>query len=64
MSEKKKVYGEGILKNSVRETAVYVDKKGNTWICDKDAIGDIDPNKPLEKQNIERCQIMPFDHGG
>jgi hypothetical protein len=64
MSEKKNVYGEGILKNSARETAVYVDKKGNTWICDKDVVGDIDPNKSLEEQNIERCQIMPFDHGG
>jgi hypothetical protein len=64
MYTEKKVYGEGILKNSARETAVYVDKKGNTWICDKEVIGDIDPNIPLEEQNIDSCQIMPFDHGG
>jgi streptogramin lyase len=62
--EKKSLFGEGVLKTSSRELAVYVDEKGDTWICDKDAIKSIDPNKPLEQQNMERCQIMPFDHGG
>ena len=62
--DKKSLFGEGVLKTSARELTVYVDKKGDTWICDKDAVKDIDPNKPLEQQNMERCQIMPFDHGG
>jgi hypothetical protein len=64
MSNKKKVFGEGILKTSARELTVFVDEDGNTWICDKDAVKDIDPGKPFAEQNIERCQIMPFDHGG
>jgi hypothetical protein len=64
MDEKKSVFGEGILKKSARELAVFVDEEGNSWICDKDAVKDIDPNKPFSEQNMERCQIMPFDHGG
>ncbi|MBD3383105.1 MAG: hypothetical protein GF404_13045 [candidate division Zixibacteria bacterium] len=64
MEEKKSVFGEGVLKTSARQLSVFVDDKGNSWICDKDAVKDIDPNKPFEEQNMERCQIMPFDHGG
>jgi len=64
MSEKKSLFGEGVLKTSARKFEVFVDEEGNTWICDKDAVKDIDPNKPFADQNIERCQIMPFDHGG
>ena len=64
MSEKKSVFGEGVLKTSARAMEVFVDEEGNTWICDKDAVKDIDLNKPFAGQNIERCQIMPFDHGG
>lgn len=64
MEEKKSVFGNGVLKNSARQLSVFVDDKGNSWICDKDTVKDIDPNKPFEEQNMERCQIMPFDHGG
>jgi len=64
MSDKKKIFGEGVLKSSARELSIFVDDNGNTWICDKDAVKDIDPNKPFSEQNLERCQIMPFDHGG
>jgi hypothetical protein len=64
MEEKKSVFGNGVLKTSARELTVFVDEKGNSWICDKDAVKNIDPGKPFEGQNIERCQIMPFDHGG
>jgi hypothetical protein len=64
MAEKKSVFGEGVLKTSARELAVFVDEKGQTWICDKEAMKNIDPNRPFEEQGIERCQIMPFDHGG
>jgi streptogramin lyase len=56
--------GNGIVKTSAREIAVVVDEKGYTWICDKDAVKGIDPNRPLTEQNIESCQVMPFDHGG
>ena len=56
--------GNGILKNSARELAIVVDKKGYTWVCDKDAVKSIDPNRPLAEQNIESCQVMPFDYGG
>jgi len=58
------VFGNGVLKQSARELAVFVDETGNTWICDKDAAAQIDRSKPFEAQNIERCQVMPFDHGG
>ena len=64
MDNKKAIFGNGILKTSARENAVFVDEKGNTWICDRDAIKDIDRTKPFEDQNIERCQVMPFDFGG
>jgi len=64
MSETKTVFGNGVLKNSARELAVFVDEKGHTWICDKDAAAQIDKNKPFAEQNIERCQVMPFDNGG
>lgn len=62
--EKKTVFGEGVLKTSARELAVLVDDNGDTWICDKDAVKDIDRSKPFAEQNLERCQVMPFDHGG
>jgi streptogramin lyase len=64
MEEKKSIFGNGVLKTSARELAVFVDEKGNSWICDKDAVASIDRNKPFEGQNIERCQVMPFDNGG
>lgn len=64
MQNKNTKFGNGILKTSARELAVYVDEKGFTWICDKDAVKSIDRNKPFAEQNIERCQVMPFDHGG
>jgi hypothetical protein len=64
MEKTKSLFGNGVLKNSARELAVFVDEKGHQWICDKDALKDIDRNKPFEGQNIERCQVMPFDHGG
>jgi hypothetical protein len=62
--EKKSVFGDGVLKTSARELAVIVDDNGDTWICDKDAVKDIDRSKPFADQNLERCQVMPFDHGG
>jgi len=37
MEQKQTVFGNGILKTSAREFTVFVDEKGNTWICDKDA---------------------------
>ena len=58
------IFGAGVLKTSARQLAVFVDKDGSTWICDKDAVKNIDPNKSFAEQNLERCQIMPFDHGG
>lgn len=64
MEERKSIFGNGILKTSARELAVFVDEKGNSWICDKDAVTSIDRSKPFEDQNIERCQVMPFDNGG
>ena len=64
MDQKKPVFGEGILKTSARELTVFVDEKGDTWICDKDAAQAIDRSRPFSDQNIERCQVMPFDHGG
>jgi hypothetical protein len=64
MEQTKSVFGNGVLKNSARELAVFVDEKGNQWICDKDAVAQIDRTKPFSEQNIERCQVMPFDHGG
>ena len=64
MEDTKSVFGNGILKASARDLAVFVDEKGNSWICDKEAVKNIDPNKPFEEQGIERCQVMPFDHGG
>ncbi len=56
--------GNGINKDTARPLEVYVDINGNEWICDKEVISDIDPERPLEDQNIIRCQMMPFDHGG
>ena len=64
MENEKTLFGDGILKKRAREFTVFVDEDGNTWICDKDAAKSIDPNKPFADQNIERCQVMPFDHGG
>ena len=64
MAGKKSVFGDGVLKTSARPFEVFVDEKGNTWICDEDAAKTIDRNRPFEEQNIERCQVMPFDHGG
>jgi hypothetical protein len=64
MTEKKPVFGDGVLKSSARELQVFVDEEGNTWICDKDEAAKIDPSKPFAEQGLERCQIMPFDHGG
>jgi hypothetical protein len=64
MNATKSVFGNGVLKNSARELAVFVDEEGHTWICDKDAVAQIDKNKPFAGQNIERCQVMPFDNGG
>lgn len=64
MAEEKSVFGEGVLKKSARQLTVFVDENGNSWICDAEAAKNIDPNKPFEDQNIEGCQVMPFDHGG
>jgi len=64
MEQKNTVFGSGVLKKSARELAVFVDEDGNTWICDKDAAEKIDRSRPFSEQNIERCQVMPFDHGG
>jgi streptogramin lyase len=64
MENKHSVFGNGVLKKSARELAVFVDDDGNTWICDKDAVSQIDRTKPFADQKIERCQVMPFDHGG
>ena len=64
MENTKSVFGNGILKNSARELAIFVDEDGTQWICDKDAAASIDRSKPFADQNIERCQVMPFDHGG
>ncbi len=64
MTEKKSLFGNGVLKTSARQYEVFVDEKGQTWICDKEVVDQIDPNRPFEEQNMERCQIMPFDHGG
>jgi hypothetical protein len=64
MENDKKVFGDGVLKTSAREFTVFVDEEGNTWICDKEAAKGIDPNKPFSEQDVERCQVMPFDHGG
>ena len=61
---KKSVFGDGVLKTSARELAILVDKNGDTWICDKDAVKNVDRSKPFAEQNLERCQVMPFDHGG
>ena len=47
MSDKKPVFGNGVLKSSAREFQVFVDEEGNTWICDKDEAAKIDPNKPF-----------------
>ncbi|MBD3170552.1 MAG: hypothetical protein GF307_13790 [candidate division Zixibacteria bacterium] len=64
MEEKKSVFGGGVLKKSAREFSVLVDEEGNTWICDKEAAANVDRNRPFSEQNLERCQVMPFDHGG
>jgi len=64
MEENKKVFGEGVLKSSARELRVFVDKNGDTYICDKETAANVDPDKPLAEQGLERCQVMPFDHGG
>ena len=64
METTKPVLGNGIQKTSARAIAVYVDENNNTWICDKDVVGQIDPSRPFAEQNIARCGIMPFDHGG
>jgi hypothetical protein len=64
MDKEKSVFGDGVLKKSAREFSVLVDDEGNTWICDKEELKNVDPNKPFAEQNLERCQVMPFDHGG
>lgn len=64
MTENKTIFGAGVLKTSAREMTVFVDEEGNTWICDKEAAKKIDRSKPFAQQGIERCQVMPFDHGG
>jgi hypothetical protein len=64
MADEKSLFGEGVLKKSAREFSVFVDEEGNTWICDKEEAKNIDPNKPFSQQKLERCQVMPFDHGG
>ena len=64
METRNSVFGNGVLKQSARELTVFVDEDGNSWICDKDAAKHIDRNRPFAEQNIEGCQVMPFDHGG
>jgi hypothetical protein len=64
METKKPIFGDGVLKTSARELVVFVDDNGDSWICDKEEAQNIDRNVPFEKQNLERCQVMPFDHGG
>lgn len=64
MDSKKSMFGNGVLKSSARELSILVDENGDTWICDKDAVKNVDTSKPFSGQNIERCQVMPFDHGG
>jgi len=62
--DKKPVLGEGILKTSARELSVFVDEKGQTWICDKDAVRSTSAITSADLRGIGQCQIMPFDHGG
>lgn len=64
MEKQKSILGNGILKQSARALAVYVDANGNSYICDKDEAAKIDRSRPIEEQNLTRCQVMPFDHGG
>jgi streptogramin lyase len=64
MENKQSVFGYGILKTSAREYSVFADEKGNSWMCNANAIKNIDHNKPFEEQHIERCQVRPFDFGG
>lgn len=64
MEKTKSVFGNGVLKHSARELTVFIDENGHTWICDKEAAGHIDHSRPFAEQNIEGCQVMPFDNGG
>jgi hypothetical protein len=64
MTEKKIVFGEGVLKQSAADLEVFTDKNGNTYICDKKSATSIDRSKTLDEQNIKGCEAMPFDHGG
>ncbi len=64
METNQSVFGNGVLKKSAREFTVFVDEDGTSWICDKEAADQIDRSRPFKEQNIERCQVMPFDHGG
>ena len=64
MEQTRPVLGNGIRKNSARQLVQFVDEKGNTWICDRDAMSQIDPTRPFEEQNIAGGQVIPFDHGG
>jgi hypothetical protein len=57
-------FRNGIPKESASEIAQFVDERSNSWICDKDAVAMIDRNRPFEEQNVDGCQVMPFDHGG
>ncbi|MBD3233237.1 MAG: hypothetical protein GF315_05890 [candidate division Zixibacteria bacterium] len=64
MSEKKPVYGNGVTKTSARDLVVLTDEQGATWICDAEEAAKVDRNRPFGEQNLKRCQVMPFDHGG
>ncbi|MFC1556927.1 hypothetical protein ACFL6I_04915 [candidate division KSB1 bacterium] len=59
-----KYLGNGILKTSTRPLAIFVDKNGNEYVCDKDSIANLDSSRSFEEQECIGCASNPFDIGG
>ena len=60
----KTVLGNGIVKNTARPLAIFVDSKNNEYVCDRDCIDNLDPSRPFEEQACSSCADNPFDIGG
>ncbi|MFC1553675.1 hypothetical protein ACFL7D_03475 [candidate division KSB1 bacterium] len=52
----KKNFGKGIVKTSARPLAIFIDKNGNEYVCDKKCNDRFDPSLLLRNRSVPNVQ--------
>lgn len=58
------ILGNGIVRNTARPLAIFVDSNNNEYVCDKVDFDLLDPSRSFEDQIGKSCEVNPFDIGG